>query len=396
MSEAAERAEMRSLPLEGIHRRLGASFVERDGWLAPAHYGDPVAEYEVVRGSGGAGLFDLSARGRIAVSGAETVQFLNGLITNDVKALQPGASMTAAFPNVQGRLLAHVRVLRPGQESDLILDSEPISRERVFAALERFTLAGDFRVSDLTAETAQLSVQGARAAAVVGAALGPQIARIGRGSVVAVQPSIGGLVTAVRATHTAEDGFDLACQAADAAALWEALVAAGARPCGHETLEVLRIEAGVPRYGVDVDETNVVLEAGTEDEAVSYTKGCYVGQEIIARIHWRGHVAKRLAGLSLAVAEMELPAVGAEVKTADGKKIGRVTSATHSPTLGHGIALAMLKYDFLPPGTEVVVASAKNDSPAPDESELAARVVELPFVRGSWYAAAPDGGAGDQ
>jgi folate-binding protein YgfZ len=161
-----------------------------------------------------------------------------------------------------------------------------------------------------------------------------------------------------------------------AASLFEALTAAGARPVGQAALEALRIEAGLPRYGVDMDDSNVVLETGLEDEAVSYTKGCYIGQEIIARIHWRGHVAKRLAGLTFT--DEREAARGAKVRTSDGKEIGRVTSTVLSPRLKKAIALAYIKYDYLAPGTQVSVVSEETE-------ERAAFVTELPFVRGSWF-----------
>src|SRR5918911_455648 len=149
MSETVEQLTARSLPLAGLHAQHGATMVERDGWLLPAHYGDAAAEYEAVRG--GAGLFDLSERGRVEVSGAEAVQFLNGLVTNDVKALAPGAWMNAAFPNAQGRLLA---------------------------------------------------------LALVGRVLGAEAALVGR-TRAAVVPWNAQTLTLLRATHTGEDGFDL-------------------------------------------------------------------------------------------------------------------------------------------------------------------------------------------
>lgn len=384
MNEAVEQLAIHKLPLEATHRRLGATFAERDGWLLPANYGDARAEYEAVRGANGAGLIDLSARGRIEVSGAEAVQFLNGLITNDVKALAPRSWMHAAFPNVQGRLLASVRVARPGDEVSFLIDTEPTTHEKVFKTLERFTLAGDFRVTDVSAETIQLSVQGAQAGACIESVFGSEMhSQHGQ------QHSAAGIavvtwreshpVTILHAPHTGEDGYELICPAGDAAAqLWEALTQAGARPVGFDAFEVLRVEAGEPRYGVDVNDANVVLEAGREDEAVSYTKGCYIGQEIIARIHWRGHVAKRLAGLVLAD-ERELEA-GAKVRSPDGREIGRITSTVFSPHLGRRIALAILKYDYLQPGTEVSVVAG--------EEERAAQVASLPFTRGNGDAAA--------
>jgi folate-binding protein YgfZ len=372
MSEAVEHLLFRELPLEAVHRRHGASMSRHDGWLLPASYGDTAAEYGAVR-DGGAGLIDLSTRGRLNVSGAESVAFLNGLITNDMKTLAPGRWMPAAFPNVQGRLLASVRVIN--RDNSFLIDTEARTYTQVQKLLERFTLAGDFHLADLSSETLMLSVQGARAVEIVGALLGRDNVRLEPGGVAVLKWREQDL-TLLRATHTGEDGFDLFVNAREAENLWDALVALGARPVGHDALEMLRIEAGQPRYHVDMNETNVVLETGLDD-AVSFTKGCYIGQEIIARIHWRGHVAKRLAGLSLDGEDAgPLIPLEAKVKTEDGKEIGRITSATHSPRLKRTIALGYLKYDYLTPGTPVRVSVG--------DEERAAHVVELPFVRGSW------------
>ena len=376
MSEAVEQkteAAPRRSPLEEAHGRAGATLVEREGCVVPASFGDAGAEYEAVRG--GAGLFDLSSRGRVEVSGAEAVQFLNGMVTNDVARLEDGAWMHAAFPNPQGRLVAAARALRRG--GAFIFDTEAATYARLLKTLERFTLAGDFRVRDLTAETITLSVQGPRAREVVRAALGGGAADTARG--LASTFAFGEAeVTAIRATHTAEDGFDLFAGSDTAAALWDALVAAGARPAGADALEVLRVEAGVPRYGVDASEANVVLEVVDESEAVSYTKGCYAGQEIIARIHWRGHVAKRLAGVVFD-RDAEPPAEARLRDCAEGREAGRITSSVYSPCLRRRVALALVKYDFLAPGTELKVFAG-------DEEVCAARVAELPLVRGSWYS----------
>jgi folate-binding protein YgfZ len=374
MSEVSAQVELKKSALDETHRRLGASMLERDGWMLPAFYGDVADEYAAVR-ERGAGLIDLSSRARINVGGSEAVMFLNGLVTNDVKTLAEGAWMHVAFPNVQGRLLAPARVLH--RADGFLFDTEAATQETVLKTLERFTLAGDFRVTDVTDETSLLSVQGARAAEIVGNVLGEAAARVERGRIASVEWS-GQTLSLIRATHTAEDGFDFFVNASDAKALWDALSVAGAQPFGFEALEILRIEAGQPRYGVDVNETNVVLETGL-DEAVSFTKGCYIGQEIIARIHWRGHVAKRVAGLSLDEAGAIEPED--KVRAMDGKEIGRVTSVAFSPRLNRHLALAVIKYDYLAPGTEVVIISG--------EAERAAHVEEMPFVRGSWNETSP-------
>lgn len=368
MSEAAEQIAIRQSPLHEIHIRLGAGMKECDGWQVPVSYGDELFEYAAVR-ERGAGVIDLSARGRFQVRGSEAVQFLNGLITNDMKTLAENQWMPAAFPNVQGRLLAYVRVVR--LSGGFLIDTEGATHETVLKTIQRFSLAGDFHVNDLTNQTALLSVQGKQATEIVGFVLGETSLGLSRNGVAEIEWQQQSL-TVLRATHTAEDGFDIVVSADQATALSDALVHAGARPVGHEAWDRLRIEAGVPRYGIDMDETNVVTETGL-DEAVSYTKGCYIGQEIIARIKYRGHVAKKLVGLSFYRA-LKIDR-DAKIKSADDKEIGRITSNTLSPHLGCTIALGYVKYDYLAPDTEVRVTSSHGDHPA--------RVAELPFVRGS-------------
>jgi len=385
MSEVAPKSAFRTLPLDDVHRRSGAEMSEHDGWALPEDYGDVAAEYAAVRS--GAGLIDLSARGRIVVGGSEAVMFLNGLITNDIKTLAQNSWMPAAFPNVQGRLLAAVRVINRGD--DFLIDTESATLQTVLKLLERFAHAGDFRVAEVTNETAMLSVQGKEAETVVRATLGDPAAEVGRQKAVAAKLSNDSGVTVIRATHTAEDGFDLFVDASAAQLLWDGLLKAGATPVGSRALEILRVEAGIPRYGIDMDETNVVTEANLDD-AVSFTKGCYVGQEIIARIKYRGHVAKKLTGLVL---EREsTPERGAKIFSSDDKEIGRVTSAVFSLSLKRTVALGFVKYDYLMPGTQVKVAAvrqrpAQAKSPLTNaSSSVPAHVAELPFLRGSWYS----------
>lgn len=329
-------------------------------------------EYSAVRDNG-VGLIDFASRGRILVSGAEVVMFLNGLITNDMKTLAVNSWMPAAFPNVQGRLLASVRVIH--REDGFLIDTESGTHETALKLLERYTLAGDFRVANVTGETAMLSVQGKQAEEVIRATFGDEAAKVERQRLMNVQLAQGASVTVMRATHTAEDGFDLFLDANSAGNLCDLLTSAGAQTVSSEVLETLRIEAGIARYGIDMDETNVVTETNLDD-AVSFTKGCYIGQEIIARIEYRGHVAKKLTGI---IVESEVAlASGARIVSADEKEIGRVTSSTFSPQLAQTIALGYVKYDFLVPGTVVKIITS--------EEEVPAAVAELPFIRGSWYS----------
>jgi folate-binding protein YgfZ len=313
---------------------------EYNGCSVPAFYKSVDDEYQVIR-NGGVGIIDLSFRGLIEVSGANAVQFLNGYVTNDIKNLANNRWLTAAFPNVQGRLLAVARILNTG--GTFLLDTDPLTRETIFKLLERFVLAGDFFVKDVTNELVLLSLQGKKAREVVRTILGEDAARVDLGQVVQLDWH-GTTIRLIRDTHTGEDGFDLFIPNLIASSLWEASVNAGAEPVGSDALERLRTEAGIPHFGVDMDESNIVTEAPLET-AVSYTKGCYIGQEIIARIHWRGHVARKLTGL---ISETGVPVqVKSKVISMDGKEIGRITSSTLSPQLGKWIALAYIKYDYL-------------------------------------------------
>lgn len=378
MAEITKQLVTNPLALEELHAQLGAQFRDDHGWRVPATYGNAKAEYEAVR-DGGAGLIDLSSRGRIRVGGTEAVLFLNGLITNDMKTLAHGRWMPAVFPTVQGRLIASIRVLRlpddvARKSPEFVLDTEANTRAVVLKTIERFTIAGDFRVQDVTSETVMLTVQGNAAASIAARLFGQDASQLPRDGAVETEWE-GKPLTLLRATHTAEDGFDVIINNDHAASLWDRIVVAGAKPVGHDTLETLRIEAGIPRHGRDMDETNVVTETNLDD-AVSFTKGCYIGQEIIVRIKHRGHVAKKLSGIMFDGADVVR--AGTAIKTADDKEIGRVTSVATSPRLSRNVALGYLRYEFLKPGTKVEVPSEKG--------EVTGTVQPLPFVRGSWYA----------
>jgi len=327
-------------------------------------------QYSAVRESG-AGLIDLSARGRILVSGSDAQMFLNGLITNDMKTLTRNSWMPAAFVTVQGRLIAAVRVLH--REDGYLIDTEAATRDSVIKLLERFTLAGDFRVTDLSSELTTLSLQGSQAAEIIASVLGTESSDIARYEVSNPRLDNDQPITVIRATNTAEDGFDLFVVMADAQGLSDLLIAASATQIDGEVAETLRIEAGIPRFGLDMDETTILSETNL-DYAVSDTKGCYVGQEIIVRIKHRGHVAKKLTGVVFETGHQIDK--DAKIFSVDDQEIGRVTSATFSPRLNRGIALGYLKYDYLVAGTNmrILVGSA----------EIKGVVAELPFIRGSW------------
>lgn len=292
-----------------------------------------LAAYLHIR-NGGSGFFEQD-NGLIAVSGKEAVQFLDGLITNDMKTLEDGQQMLAAFPNAQGRLLAVVHVLRDGDR--FLFETEDATREKVFQNLFRFTFAGDFFVEDLSDQYQCFDVFQSEP---------PSVA--------------GGLIFA------GDSHWEAFVPNDKVAAFKQNLEYAEAVVVSDSLYETLRIESGIPKYGVDMDETTIVPELGM-DEMISYKKGCYIGQEIIARIHFRGHVAKQLTGLTLS-AEIEQ---NSELFTKDGKNAGRVTSVTYSPKLKSFIALAYVRYDYLNEGTELTAGG---------EVAVEAVVTKLPFI----------------
>jgi tRNA-modifying protein YgfZ len=283
--------------------------------------------------SGGAGFYE-QKRGLIAVWGKEAVPFLDGMITNDMKTLEEGQQMLAAFPNAQGRLLAIVRVLRQGER--FLIETEEATREKLFQNLFRFTFAGDFFIEDLSDGHRYFEIAG-------------------------TLPEIVPVTDSIRFDGRGFYGYSVPSGLADE--FTSPLAEASILTIDDATYETLRIESGVPKYGVDMDETTIVPELGFP-EMISYTKGCYIGQEIIARIHFRGHVAKQLTGVSSA----DQIEPGAELASNDGKPAGRFTSVAYSPKLEKTIALAFVRYDYLTPGTELGF------------EESAAMVTGLPFI----------------
>ncbi len=321
-------------------------------------------EYKIVRGNG-IGFYERK-RGLIEISGAEAVMFLNGLITNDVKTLTENSSMLAAFPNAQGRLLATVRVLKI--EDKFIFETEAETYGKVLKNLERFTLAGDFKVHDLSEEFSCVSIYGDLIQNSEFKILNFDFPT----SETEMTTNVfnGENVFVIRAFRA--NGFDVFVPKTSKESFIDGLKNLKAMEIGEETQEVLRVENGIPKYGVDMDETTIVPELGI-DGLVSYNKGCYIGQEIIARIHFRGHVAKKLTGLvlseSFAVADgLSAEFQNVELKSLDGKNAGKITSTVFSPKLDKQIALAYVRYDYLAESTELKV------------DDFTAKVKKIPFI----------------
>jgi folate-binding protein YgfZ len=335
----------------------------------PRDYGDIRGEYDAIRGA--VAVIDLSAAGKLQVSGKNSVQFLNGLISNDVKSLNPGEGVLVAFPTVHGKLLALSRIYKLSEY--LLLELDEINREKIFKNLSRFVPAGDFFVTDVSDQFALFSLQGPRTMELIEALTG-QTADDKQYNI--GERQIGGTQVFI-ASHNrcGETGFDIFVPAEFSQKVLETIqergIIFGARRAGAEAFEIARIEAGVPREGVDAGEDYIILESELES-AVSYTKGCYLGQEIIARIHWRGEPAKRLRGLLIDADQAPQP--GAELFTDEGKKVGEITSSARSFALDRFIALGYVHRYHLTPGTEFVL---KRNGAELGRAEL----VDLPFIK---------------
>jgi glycine cleavage system T protein len=367
MAEPTEQTVSKT-PLYDSHAELGAQFGTFYGWEMPAAYTGAADEQKIVRGS--VGLMDLSFHGVVKVGGKEGAQFLHGLVTNDVKGLGKGQGMRAAFLTGHGKVKALCRILGLGEEYLLIND--PQTHEKVYKYVFPFTYAGDFKADDISDQHRILSVQGPKALLVMKEICFEPVPTLSEHAW--IETIIAGHhVLVARASHTGEQGFDILVPESGLKDVWDFVLLKGAfhsiAPVGMLALESLRIEAGIPVYGVDVDESNMMLETGLAD-AVSFTKGCYTGQEAVAMATYRGHVSKKLSGL--AVASNNVPSRGDKVLK-EGKEIGYVTSALRSETLGAIIAMAYVKYGFFEPGNTVEIDSQGNALPA--------TVVELPFYR---------------
>lgn len=309
--------------------------------------------YDAVRSGGSIGYYK-SDCGLIKVSGAEAEMFLSGLITNDIKNFEDHTWKIAAFPNAQGRTLAITRVSKFAD--GFVFETEDQTYDKVLKNLERFTMAGDFRVEDWTERFICVSVRGEK--------LSGYNFPVPNANDIISQKFGGETGFVLRAVQAR--GCDIFLPAAACVDFERELKSHGAAEIDENELEIMRIENGLPLYNVDVDETTIVPELNLPD-LISYNKGCYIGQEIIARIHFRGHVAKKLTGLVFDSAEANVK-TNDEIVSAEGKNAGRVTSVTFSPKLNKKIALAFVRYDYLAAGTTLKI------------NNYNAIVKDLPFV----------------
>jgi tRNA-modifying protein YgfZ len=324
------------------------------------------------------GVVDRSDRGKLALTGAGAVEFLNGQVTNELADMRAGEGRYAAFLTHKGKMLGDVRILAVDAGDDaaaaapgeLLLDTERVALQALFDMIRRFKVGFAVELHKRTVERGLLSLIGPDSGRVAG--IGDSAddePRANAADAAATLPTehanapveidgIGAL--AVRT----DVGVDLLCDAGDTERLRDALVGRGASAVSEQAAECLRVERGRPRYGVDIDESTIPQEAGLNERAVSFTKGCYVGQETVARLHYRGKPNRHLRGLRLSAPI----ASGKELRLGE-RSVGHVGSVAVSPALGP-IALALVRREAEP-----------GDTVAVGDAAVSAQVVELPFDR---------------
>ncbi|MDO8546307.1 MAG: aminomethyltransferase family protein [Nitrospirales bacterium] len=354
------------------HVKRGAAFMEQNGWDVPAHYGHAEAEHAAVRR--GVGIMDLSQRGKIRVTGDDRVKWLQSIISNDILPLATGQGICSSALTHKGRMLSYFRVYQLG-ESLMLEDAGEIG-DTTFSVLRKFLLYGTKAKMENCAESwGLLLVSGPRAFDLVKNVFGKDLAALQPLSFVTQE--IGGHnALLIRSEETGGHDAEILIPADGLKAAWDSLWAAGAAmglaPFGAHALETLRMEAGIPKAGPDLNENIVPPEANLEGKAFSLTKGCYPGQEVVARMDTYGSVRRRMVGLVLENAVAPPP--GAKLFSGE-REVGWISSAVRSPALGKVIAFGFPLRDFTPPGTALSVEI--------NGERKAATVHALPFVKSS-------------
>ncbi len=358
------------LAVQQLHRALRARFTEVNGLQVVETYGDSSAEYHALVDR--AGVLDFGFRGRLCLTGADRIRFLHGQVTNDINRLEPGQGCYALVVNAKGRIESDLNVYRLPEE--LLLDFEPGMAGSLAQRLEKYIVADDVQVVDVAPIYGLLTVQGPKAEAVVrNLAMFDQIPHAPFLSIKRVVSGFGELHLANQ-PRLRSTGFDLFAPAEALGLLLEKLIesarAERGGPAGWEAFETARVEAGIPRFGVDMDGATFPQECGLETRAMSYSKGCYIGQEVLNRIHTMGHVNRLLRGLRLTGDRADVAAKGDKLFRGT-TEVGHVTTVVRSPKLGATISLGYLRKDAWPAGMKLNLRTRSGD--------VEATVTDLPF-----------------
>jgi glycine cleavage system T protein len=326
-----------------------------------------MTEYDAVRNE--VGLIDLSFRGKLQITGPDRVSFLQGMVTQDIKGIQEGSGAYALMTNPKGHILADMTVYNMGER--LLLDIDPDLKDKVAEILDKYLFV-NATITDVTDQYGLLSLQGPRSDALLWTILSEPVLLPEEHKHVRVKRA-GVEISVIRVGYTGETGFELLAPHDSIKTLWDALMqqtVVPVRPVGLSTLDTLRVEIGIPKYGVDMDENNLPAEVGIEEKAISYTKGCYIGQEVIARMKYRGQANRLLMGLRF---QGEGVPAREDKILKDDKDIGWITSAIFSPGFKCPLAMGYIHRDYAQPGTSVVVEMG--------QGALGGEVVSLPFYK---------------
>ncbi|MEK6239119.1 MAG: hypothetical protein N2C14_30755 [Planctomycetales bacterium] len=345
-------------PLREVMMTNGGVLGKQHGREAVTSFGDVPAEYSAL--TNGCGLVDVSDRSRIQAAGKDRASFLHNICSNDVKSLAPGDGCEAFFLDAKGHVLGHV-VVRASEES-ILLETSGGQAELLIGHLDRYVIMEQVELTDVAAASDLLLVAGPRSRALLAELVKDALPS---GRLASAETEISGVPVVVgcseieyaEAGHadSAESlGFTLTCSRENVADIWNALRESGAKPCGRQSLEIVRVESGFPLYGVDVTDKNLPQEVARNEQAISLTKGCYIGQETVARIDALGHVNRALAGLRFESSDP--PPAGTELQ-AEGKTVGQVTSSAWSPRLEASAALGYVRRGFTTPGVQLQSAA---------------------------------------
>jgi folate-binding protein YgfZ len=344
-----------------LHDKLAtasAHLSEYLGAATAADFGDATAEFNALLT--GCGVYDLGWRAKIRLSGSDRVRWLNGMVTNNVRDLAVGHGVYGFLLNPQGRILADLYVYNRGDS--LLVDTDRSQLEKVLGIFDHYIIMDDVEVTNASDTLTAIGIAGPKAREVLQAA-GLELPELQPLQLLDLKWRQTE-VTVVRGDDESIESFELWLAPANVASLWKALVKAGARPAGTTALDLLRIASGIPRYGQDIRERDLPQET-EQQRALHFTKGCYIGQEIVERIRSRGNVHRKFTGF---VMDGPLPAPGTKIQV-DGKDVGEITSAASLPTAsgGHTVALGYLRREIALPGRQVEIGGAK------------ATVANLPF-----------------
>jgi glycine cleavage system T protein len=359
------RCKVKTL-LHKTHKIYGTVFTEYQGWELPGTYGDPIEEHTAARRA--AGITDVSHRAKLRLTGSDRVEYLHRILSNDVKNLEPGRGCHAAFLTPQGKILADMRVYVAAEK--ILIEMEPRALAMTLDKLVMYKLTMRVEIEDVTQGSALLSVHGPKSTDLMSAYVREAVSL--PSPLQHAEYQVGGIpVRVIRRDETGDVGYELWASATAAETLWGRLLQVGssfgAATVGFEAFNILRVEAGTPWYGVDMDETNFPQEACLDD-ALHWQKECYVGQEPVARIKYRGHVNKKLVGLK--IEGDDAPEPGDKIFH-ENRPVGHITSAVRSPYVGGPIALGYVRREVMEPGQALTVQ--RGDHPA------RALVVQLPF-----------------